>query len=60
MKKVMVVFGTRPEAISLGVSVGSEVIVYAVLVTVFKGEEIDMLIDMIKKKIKRVWNQNTL
>ena len=54
MKKVMVVFGTRPEAISLGVSVGSEVIVYAVLVTVFKGEEIDMLIDMIKKKIKRV------
>ena len=49
----MLGLGFIQEAISLGASVGVGVIVYAVLVKVFKVEEIDMLIDMIKKKIKR-------
>lgn len=49
----MLGLGFIPEAISLGVSVGAGVIVYAVLVKVFKVEEIDLLIDMVKKKIKR-------
>ncbi|MBC8632600.1 murein biosynthesis integral membrane protein MurJ [[Eubacterium] tenue] len=46
--------GFIQESISLGVSVGLGVIVYAVLVKVLKVEEIDMLIHMVKKKIKRV------
>ena len=45
--------GFIQEAISLGVSIGAGVIVYAILVKVFKVEEIDMLIAMVKKKIKR-------
>jgi putative peptidoglycan lipid II flippase len=49
----MLGLGFIQEAISLGVSVGLGVIVYAVLVKVFKIEEIDMLIDMVKKKIKK-------
>ena len=49
----MLGLGFIPEVISLGVSVGAGVIAYAVLVKVFKVEEIDMLIDMVKKKIKR-------
>ncbi|SCI76621.1 integral membrane protein MviN [uncultured Clostridium sp.] len=45
--------GFIQEAISLGVSVASGAIVYAILVKVFKVEEIDMLIAMVKKKLKR-------
>ena len=37
------------EAISLGISVGTGAIVYALLVKLLKVEEIDMLINMVKK-----------
>lgn len=49
----MLGLGFIQEAISLGVSVGVGAIVYAVLVKVFKVQEIYMLIDMVKKKIKK-------
>lgn len=49
----MLGLGFIQEAISLGGSVGVGVIVYALLVKVFKVEEIDMLIDMVKKKVKK-------
>ncbi|XTR37209.1 murein biosynthesis integral membrane protein MurJ [Paraclostridium tenue] len=45
--------GFIQEAISLGISVASGAIVYAILVKVFKVEEIDMLIAIVKKKLKR-------
>ncbi|AUN15205.1 murein biosynthesis integral membrane protein MurJ [Paraclostridium sordellii] len=47
----MLGLGFIQEAISLGVSVAIGAIVYAILVVALKVEEIDMLIDMIKKKI---------
>lgn len=49
----MLGLGFISKVISLGVSVGAGVIVYAVSVKILKVEEIDMLIDMVKKKIKR-------
>lgn len=45
--------GFIKEAISLGISVGIGAIVYAVLVMVFKVDEIYIFIDMIKKKASR-------
>ncbi|CEP90993.1 virulence factor MviN [[Clostridium] sordellii] len=47
----MLGLGFIQEAVSLGVSVAIGAIVYAILVVALKVEEIDMLIDMIKKKI---------
>lgn len=45
--------GFIQEAIVLVISMGAGVIVYAILVKVFKVEEINMLIDIIKKKLKK-------
>ncbi|WP_270505015.1 murein biosynthesis integral membrane protein MurJ [Paraclostridium sordellii] len=47
----MLGLGFIQEAISLGISVAIGAIIYAILVVALKVEEIDMLIDMIKKKI---------
>lgn len=49
----MLGLGFIQEAISLCVSVGIGVIVYSILVTLFKVEEIDIIIGMVKKKIAR-------
>lgn len=49
----MLGLGFIQEAISLGISVGSGAIVYALLVKLLKVEEIDMLINMVKKKLKK-------
>ena len=49
----MLGLGFIQEAISLGGSVGVGVIVYVLLVKVFKVEEVDMIIDMVNKKVKK-------
>jgi putative peptidoglycan lipid II flippase len=45
--------GFIQEAISLGVSIAIGGIIYLALIIVFKVEEVNMAIDMIKKKLKR-------
>lgn len=49
----MLGLGFIQDAISLCASVGIGVIVYSILVIVFKVEEIDIIIGMVKKKIAR-------
>lgn len=45
--------GFIQEAISLGVSIAIGGVIYLALIIVFKVEEVNMAIDMIKKKLKR-------
>lgn len=45
--------GFIQEAISLGISIAVGGVIYSVLIVVFKVEEVNMAIDMIKKKLKR-------
>lgn len=45
--------GFIQEAISLGVSIAIGGAIYLALIIVFKVEEVNMAIDMIKKKLKR-------
>lgn len=45
--------GLMKEAISLGVSVAVGAVIYVALIIVFKVEEVNMAIDMIKRKLKR-------
>lgn len=45
--------GFIQEAISLGVSIGIGGVIYLALIIVFKVEEVNMAIDMIKKKLKK-------
>ncbi|EQK43647.1 integral membrane protein MviN [[Clostridium] bifermentans ATCC 638] len=49
----MLGLGFIQEAISLGAAVGMGGVVYFALIIVFKVEEVDMAIDMIKKKLKK-------
>ncbi|MGG2467867.1 murein biosynthesis integral membrane protein MurJ [Paraclostridium bifermentans] len=45
--------GFIQEAISLGISIAVGGVIYLALIVVFKVEEVNMAIDMIKKKLKR-------
>lgn len=49
----MLGLGFIQEAISLGVSIAIGGVIYLALIIVFKVEEVNMAIDMIKKKLKR-------